>query len=609
MKMLFEIRLQQFIFKAFLFCTIAINALAQNLSHQDTNVLLENAKALRTANPDSCLILATQLHKLSENPDEQAYAAYLAGYSYYRLGQYDTAYYLLDEAVDAIGGDIERGIALTTLGRIFRKQDNFARAEDYFNRALDHFESIEAHFNIFYTLNDLGISYYTKGDYNQALDYYLMAKNKALDFGMENRVVRLLNNIIGVYTMLNKNDKAFEMAQEAIEIASITKDPVDLKTAFNAMGYVHMKTDNLDSAIIYSEKALIAAREADDFYSLSWQYLDQGDIYALKNENKKALSAYNNALSLLERDNISEDADIIRMKMAEIYLDENQYDSALLFARQSYQSGLTSGSKWPLYKASELMANTYVRLNEPEKASQHFQNALAYKDSINNDKTQQQFADQRVKLETLEKVKTIDSLKKQAQIDQLQRERLTILIIALLIVSLLVFFLLRQRFKSKQRIQEEINSQLEAAVQKANEDLNTQTLHMMHMNNALTELETELKSTPQEKMTHQVQQVLKKINLSKNQQRDWEEFDKYFGHVHNHFFEHLASISDKLTLHEKRICALIKMNLSNHEIATLLNIETKSVKMVKYRIKKKLDLDKDTDLTRFIHELETGVPA
>jgi DNA-binding NarL/FixJ family response regulator len=42
------------------------------------------------------------------------------------------------------------------------------------------------------------------------------------------------------------------------------------------------------------------------------------------------------------------------------------------------------------------------------------------------------------------------------------------------------------------------------------------------------------------------------------------------------------------------------MNLSNKEIASLCNISSRGVEQSKYRLKKRLDLDKNEDLTRFI---------
>jgi DNA-binding CsgD family transcriptional regulator len=45
------------------------------------------------------------------------------------------------------------------------------------------------------------------------------------------------------------------------------------------------------------------------------------------------------------------------------------------------------------------------------------------------------------------------------------------------------------------------------------------------------------------------------------------------------------------------------MNMSIKETANLLNIDYNSVKMSRYRIKKKLNLEPETDLVEFIHNI------
>ncbi|NNE27645.1 MAG: response regulator [Saprospiraceae bacterium] len=62
----------------------------------------------------------------------------------------------------------------------------------------------------------------------------------------------------------------------------------------------------------------------------------------------------------------------------------------------------------------------------------------------------------------------------------------------------------------------------------------------------------------------------------------------------------LLSINPKLTNLELRHCNYLNMNLSNHEIADIMNVELKSLQMSRYRIKKKLQIESDKTLREFI---------
>ena len=70
--------------------------------------------------------------------------------------------------------------------------------------------------------------------------------------------------------------------------------------------------------------------------------------------------------------------------------------------------------------------------------------------------------------------------------------------------------------------------------------------------------------------------------------------------VHLRFFEKLQSNFPDLTPNELKLCAYTRINLSNKEIARLLNVNSSSVEMARYRMKKKVGLEGQTTITDFI---------
>lgn len=75
-----------------------------------------------------------------------------------------------------------------------------------------------------------------------------------------------------------------------------------------------------------------------------------------------------------------------------------------------------------------------------------------------------------------------------------------------------------------------------------------------------------------------------------------EEFDI----VHNDFIKNLRSEYPDLTNNEVLMCAYLKMNLSTKEIAPLLNISVRGVETMRYRIRKKFNLEREDSLTDFL---------
>lgn len=95
--------------------------------------------------------------------------------------------------------------------------------------------------------------------------------------------------------------------------------------------------------------------------------------------------------------------------------------------------------------------------------------------------------------------------------------------------------------------------------------------------------------------------------LIKRQQQLDEEYEDHktdFVEVHTAFFEQLQQhAGDTLTRLDMKYCSYILMGLSNKEISTRLNIEPKSIRMARYRLKQKLGLGKDDSLDNFIKTL------
>jgi DNA-binding CsgD family transcriptional regulator len=93
---------------------------------------------------------------------------------------------------------------------------------------------------------------------------------------------------------------------------------------------------------------------------------------------------------------------------------------------------------------------------------------------------------------------------------------------------------------------------------------------------------------------------LKAIDYSLESEKDWDEFRMYFEKVHSSFFEKMKQQHPDLTQSDLKLCALISLNLSMKEMAELMGISPESVKMARHRLRKKLNLATEDNLTEFI---------
>jgi ligand-binding sensor domain-containing protein/DNA-binding CsgD family transcriptional regulator len=80
-------------------------------------------------------------------------------------------------------------------------------------------------------------------------------------------------------------------------------------------------------------------------------------------------------------------------------------------------------------------------------------------------------------------------------------------------------------------------------------------------------------------------------------------FEEQFDLVHNNFTKKLKEYHPDLTVSELKMCIYVKMELSSKEIAPLLNLSVRGVETLRYRLRKKLTLEREDSLHEYLDKL------
>lgn len=165
-----------------------------------------------------------------------------------------------------------------------------------------------------------------------------------------------------------------------------------------------------------------------------------------------------------------------------------------------------------------------------------------------------------------------------------------------------------QKFKeesevSERKIEKLKNDKLLTEMHHKNMELANSTMNIIQKNKFLTHLKTEilnLYSKPTAKaVQHDIKSIVRKIDRDIENEKHWQVFDKYFDEVHQDFINRLKEKHADLTPKDIRMCSYLKMNISSKEIAPLMNISIRGVEISRYRLRKKLNLDRNTNLTEY----------
>jgi hypothetical protein len=196
---------------------------------------------------------------------------------------------------------------------------------------------------------------------------------------------------------------------------------------------------------------------------------------------------------------------------------------------------------------------------------------------------------------------------------------------------MLGFQLLRRRYKRQQRIltlrqrkelnrkefelnmlskqsQEQISrletEKLESELRHKNNELATSTMNLLNKNEFINHVRQHIlslsKSNNAEEISLELTKISQDIEKNISADADWEHFAFHFDQVHGDFSSRFKVSFPQLSPQEIKLSAYLRMNLSTKEIAQLLNISVRGVEIGRYRLRKKMNLDRNQNLQEFI---------
>lgn len=158
--------------------------------------------------------------------------------------------------------------------------------------------------------------------------------------------------------------------------------------------------------------------------------------------------------------------------------------------------------------------------------------------------------------------------------------------------------------KNEKEIVKLRNEKLEAEIEHKNSELATSAMHLVQKREMIGRIRSALtcsvKKMEASAVSEEFKKLLKILGEDNKIDDSWEHFAHHFDKVHSDFLVLLKKKYPVLTAGELKLCAYLRMNLSNKEIAQLINISVRGVEIARYRLRKKLGLSKEINLFEFL---------
>lgn len=575
------------------------------LAKQDTNkviTLLELGDQYEHNKPDSALVCYHRALDISKEIKSQTLIAKCSRYIgiiYYYQGFYTKAidYHIKSLNASKKIGD-NKGISgsYNNIGLVYEYQGAYTKAISYYLKSLKISEEIGDKKVIQSACNNIGGIHYNQGSYDEALSYFFKSLKISKEIGIKKGEADSYNNIGSIYRQQGFEDKSLQYHLKSLKIKEEIGDKRGLFSSYQNLGVSYYTKGSYDKTLSYYLKSLNIAEEMDDKHGIATTYLN--------------ISALN--IRLADSTAINETQRIEYLK------------KAIKNSSRSYKLAKETGSLPLVSEACNSLMNTYSKLGNYKRAIEFSEIYIISKDSLFDKTKTKELAKIEAKYE-YQKQTEIDSLAHVNEIkikDQvLLREKevskmkiITFVIIGsiILIVTLLIIYLQRGRIKKNKMISQQEkeltnvnlknkeleNKNLLSELEYKHKEVVNFALHIAEKNDFLENLQKTLNAS-----NDQIDpKTLKKLiaqNLST--EKDRAEFNANIESLNDSFFLKLGEKFPKLTKNDKRLCALLRLNLSSKEIASIQNISPNSVDVNRYRLRKKLDITTDEDLSNFLN--------
>lgn len=496
-------------------------------------------------------------------------------------------------------GEYEKSIAEAEAANNVAQRLNFRRgeAESYFSK---------------------GSAYLYKGEHSKALGYYFKSLKIAEELGYEVTIAKHYSNIGNVYYSLRDYSNALIYYQKAFELANVQGDKERTPAYIVNIANVYNEQKNYDKALEFYTKALEFYDSIKNISGKGLVYANMGKLFCVKADYNKSLEYFFNALKIRKELGDKRGFENNLGNIGSVYMYLGKYEEAEKYINEAIEVASKIGDVEGLMYFYNSLSELYEKKGDWTQSLLHYKNYVTLKDSLFNETKSSQIAEMQAKFEVDKKEKEL-ALFRQEQ--KLTNYKAYFLAAVLLLVSLLaVVWMNRQRIKIKRqqeahKLERQLaNNEIERArLEKQNLEANI-VLNQEKLNHitALFKEKSKLMDKMQEQLDKAaadnvqedgVKGLINNIVESMDSNDYWDEFITSFNLVNKNFFEELQRKFPDLNRNELRLCALIKCNLGNKEIANVLNITPDSVKKSRNRLRKRLQLEADDSLTKYIQFL------
>ncbi len=438
----------------------------------------------------------------------------------------------------------------------------YADAIGYYARSIDVGRATGDVERIAAGLSGLSEVYRILGDHERALA--LVRETIPLWEGLgDHRGLGVAYNNIGIiHCAMNDGTYGIEEFEKSIEHYAASNDQPGMAIAMANAGRSHVDAGRIERGMEYLTRAL-AVHRATGFQRNEAGVLNLLGLALRKQGNvTEAIEGMREGLALYERIEHRSGICEARIDLAGVLLEIGRHDEAIEMLTAAGDLAVAIGYKLQVVRANRLLAEAYESRGDLRTALTHMRLFITEQEELLSEETRRAVAAMQVRLDA----------------ERAERER--------------------EIFRIE-------NMRLKRDVQQRSKELEAMAMRLAQTNGMMADVRRDfgaLARVDAGDAQALIERVRERLIAAGGADVAWKQFEEHLEQLSPGHMRGLQERFPDLTPTELKVCTLLGSNLTSKDIANLLNLSIHTVETHRRRIRKKLGLAPETNLTTFMME-------
>jgi DNA-binding CsgD family transcriptional regulator len=508
--------------------------------------------------------------------------------------------------------------AVLVKSKVLYRRDSIQKARVYLLQSERIIEDVA---DTWYLLNYRMIRAYISelsADFDDAINQNQMGLELALAERDTAYLARFRNNLGLAYKAIGQYPDAVAQLKLAVPLFQALGQTAYANAVLLNIGATYIDIARYDSAKVYLERSSLFFKQNQSYYELASFYGNVANIAYLEDNPKHAIGLLHKKLTYLNLAEAAATRPTILLKLgafkdlARAHLALDQKDSAKWYYNKLYSIAQGEILLEYMTTASEGLSRILEERGLLDSALYYYKAYVSHRDSLQSQEGREKALQMKADFELSQ---ILAQEKRTIELKEIEKRQLVLIytiVVLVLLALLLVVYAALQRTRKKQRERELAELTLKAEKRKLEHDMALKDKELTKKQVKLSESESRIESVLKElkeglaNIPGENQNILRSLAKrmeGRSTKNAMQALDYYLQESDTRLFEALSRKHPDLTRSELRLCAFIRLNLSSKEIATVMHQNANSLKMARYRMRKKMGLDTNENLVAYLNNL------